>query len=71
MEVLKSNDWEKNRPGFVILETMEYKKNGFGKKLNGTYDDFFQNIRYYKYADTYVNTIYISEEYAQKFKLAF
>lgn len=71
MEVLKSNDWEKNRPGFVILETIEYKKNGFGKKLNGTYDEYFQKIRYHKYADTYINTIYISEEYAQKFKLAF
>ena len=70
MQVLESNDWTKHRPGFLILETLEYKKNGFGKKLNTIYDPYFEKIKYYKYADTYINTIYISEEYIKKYKLA-
>ncbi len=70
MEVLQSNDWQRNRPWFVIVETLEYKRNWFGKKLNDLYDPYFQDKNYHKYADTYINTIYISDEYAKKYKLA-
>jgi FkbM family methyltransferase len=57
-EVLTSNDWVKYRPQFIILETLEYKKDGTGQKLNGHYDDYLKNIGYHKIADTYINTIY-------------
>ncbi len=70
MQVLESNDWSKNRPNFVILETLEYKKNGYGKKLNYIYDDYFMPKKYYKYSDSYINTIYISSEGAEKYKLS-
>jgi hypothetical protein len=33
MEVLKSNDWNKFRPKAIVLETLEYKKDGGGVKL--------------------------------------
>lgn len=58
MEVLESNDWDKFRPHFIIIETLEYVKNGNGKKLNNTFDPYMQNIGYKKVAETYINTIY-------------
>ena len=58
MEVLKSNDWNKFRPKFIILETLEYRENNTGKKLNDTFDPFMENVGYKKIADTYINTIY-------------
>ena len=58
MEVLKSNDWKKFRPHFIILETMEYRKDDEGKKLNNIFDPYMQELGYKKVADTYVNTIY-------------
>lgn len=58
MIVLKSNDWNKYRPRFIILETLEYRNDGNGKKLNDTYDEYMNNIGYKKIADTYINTIY-------------
>lgn len=58
LEVLKSNDWDKFRPRFVIIETLEYRKDGEGKKLNDIFDPFMNNINYKKIADTYINTIY-------------
>ena len=70
MQVLESNDWNKNRPDFLILETLEYKKNWYGKKLNNIYDDYLATKKYYKYADTYINTIYISTEGIEKYKLS-
>lgn len=58
LEVLKSNDWERFRPRFIILETVEYRKDGEGKKLNDIFDPFMSEIGYKKMADTYINTIY-------------
>lgn len=58
LEVLKSNDWEKFRPHFIIIETLEYRKEGEGKKLNNIYDSFMTDLGYNKIADTYINTIY-------------
>lgn len=60
-EVLKSNDWSKYRPKFIIIETLEYKNDGSGKKLNEYYDSYFKEIGYKKIADTYINTIYQNE----------
>ena len=58
MEVLKSNDWNIFRPHFIILETIEYRRENAGNKLNNTYDAYMDSIGYKKIADTYVNTIY-------------
>ncbi|MEK7202852.1 MAG: FkbM family methyltransferase [Patescibacteria group bacterium] len=58
MEVLKSNDWKRFRPEFIILETIEYSKDGKGKKLNDVYDKYMSEIGYNKVADTNINTIY-------------
>jgi len=58
LEVLESNDWQKFRPRFLIIETLEYKKDGTGKKLNDIFDPFTESHGYKKVADTYINTIY-------------
>lgn len=58
LDVLKSNDWSKYRPEFLIVETLEYKKDDSAKKLNVTYDDYLKSINYEKIAETYINTIY-------------
>jgi FkbM family methyltransferase len=58
MEVLQSNDWQKFRPRFLIIETLEYKKDGTGKKLNDIFDPYTESFGYKKIADTYINTIY-------------
>lgn len=56
--VLKTNDWIKYRPEYVILETVEHSKDWTWKKLNNIYDPLFANWGYEKFADTYINTIY-------------
>lgn len=58
MEVLQSNDWEKFRPRFLIIETLEYRNDGTGKKLNEQFDPYMEKIGYVKVGETYINTIY-------------
>ena len=58
IEVLKSNDWKKFRPHFIILETLEYREKNTGKKLNDICDKYMSEVGYSKIADTYINTIY-------------
>lgn len=58
LEVLKTNDWNIYRPSFIVIETAEYDRNKFGKKLNDIYDPYMYSIGYEKVADTYLNTIY-------------
>ncbi len=58
LEVLKSNDWNKYRPNYVVLESLEYKRDGSGKKLNSIYDDYMNSVGYEKVADTFMNSIY-------------
>ncbi len=58
LEVLKTNNWDKFRPQYIVLETVEYNRFSPGKKLNNIYDPFMENINYKKVADTYINTIY-------------
>lgn len=58
MEVLESNDWNRFRPRFLIIETLEYDKNEGGQKLNNKFDPYLEKIGYKKFAETYINTIY-------------
>lgn len=60
-EVLKSNDWEKYRPGYIILESIEYTPDNSGKKLNDDLDAFMSGVGYKNIVDTHVNTIYKKE----------
>jgi FkbM family methyltransferase len=64
MEVLQSNDWEKFRPKIVIVEIAEYRKDRL-IRTDKQFDDFFASKQYVKLADTYINGIYISEEFAR------
>jgi FkbM family methyltransferase len=73
--VLKSNDWVKYRPKFVILETLEFKESDgtMGKKLGEAkenyLDSYMEGIGYFKMADTYVNSIYIEKGFAKERKM--
>ncbi len=66
MEVLESNNWNTFRPRAIILETLEYKKEGWGKKLNPEFDKFLLGHNYILYVDTYINSIYISKEFSKE-----
>lgn len=58
MQVLQSNDWNKFKPRFIILETLEYRSGTTGKKLNEKYDPYMKEIGYHIVAETHINTIY-------------
>lgn len=68
MEVLESNDWQSFRPKVIVLETVEYKKNGGWKKLDKEFIEYLSARWYRIYADTYINSIFISNEYAEEIK---
>lgn len=58
MEVLKTNNRDKYKPTYIILETLEYKKDWTWEKNNKIYDNFLLNKWYKKISDTYINSIY-------------
>ena len=66
MTVLRSNDWIKYRPSAIVLETLEYKKDGGWVKLMEEFWPFLKEKWYMVYADTYINTIFISDEFARE-----
>jgi len=57
MQVLESNNWEKYRPRYVIVETVEHSKDGWVKQSD-IFDPFFQSIGYMIAWETGANTIY-------------
>lgn len=60
MDVLQSNNWEKYRPSYIILETVEYAKNGRNTwtKENDIFDPYLKSKGYWVIAETGINTIY-------------
>lgn len=58
LEILKSNDWTKYRPTYLIIETLEYKTDDSGKKTNKVFDEYLAEIGYVPVIDTFINTIY-------------
>jgi FkbM family methyltransferase len=62
MEVLKSNDWNKYRPRFVVIETLEYKRTELGERYDGIFNPYMKSIGYMPVANTVVNTIYQDTE---------
>ncbi len=63
LAILETNNWEKYRPRFIILETLEYSNNESGKKTNNLYDPKLESWGYEIVADTYINTIYKDKNY--------
>lgn len=59
MEVLESNNREKYKPDYIVLETMIYKSDDLPWiKDSHRFTDYLKNYWYIPIADTYVNTIY-------------
>jgi len=59
MEVLKSNNREKYKPHYIVLETLIYISDDTPwKKDEEQYTQYLKQYGYEKIADTYVNTIY-------------
>ncbi len=58
MEVLKSNDWNKYRPHFIVIETLEYKRSELGQRYDDIFNPYMESIGYKPVANTVVNTIY-------------
>ena len=60
MDVLKSNNWDKYRPTYIILETVEYAKNwkNTWTKENAIFDPYLKSKGYLVIAETGINTIY-------------
>jgi FkbM family methyltransferase len=58
MVVLKSNDWNKYRPRFVVIETLEYKRTELGERYDDTFNAYMKSVGYAPVANTVVNTIY-------------
>jgi FkbM family methyltransferase len=58
MEVLKSNDWNKYRPKFIIIETLEYKRTELGRRYDDIFTPYMKSVDYTPVANTVVNTIY-------------
>jgi FkbM family methyltransferase len=57
MEVLKSNDRNKYRPMYVIVETVEHSKQ-WREKQGSLFNTYFESIQYTIVGETWVNTIY-------------
>jgi FkbM family methyltransferase len=60
LDILKSNDWKINRPKFLIVETIKHKPL---IKCAGKISKFLYSKNYFLFADTFINSIYISKEY--------
>ena len=59
MEVLCSNNWEKYKPSYIVVETLIYKGDGTPwKRDDEKYTTYLAQYGYTPIANTYVNTIY-------------
>lgn len=67
LDVLKSNDWTKYRPKFIVVEAVEYHRD-HSVRINKPLDEYLAIQGYMVFADTYINVIYIEKEYAKKRK---
>ena len=60
MKTLSSIEWHKHRPKFIILETIKHKT--LDKKIK-EFSNYLYASNYLLFADTFINSIYISGEY--------
>lgn len=60
-DILRSLDTERFRPALICVETIEYGTSGVAAKTAG-FDELMASRGYLKFADTYVNTLYVDRE---------
>lgn len=60
LEILRAFDFDKTRPIAFCVETITYSKGGGGAKI-AEIDDLMHTHGYFRYADTYINSIYVEE----------
>ncbi|WP_167632351.1 FkbM family methyltransferase [Mariprofundus ferrooxydans] len=65
VEILQSIDFARFRPTVFCVETITYSRGGGGKKLT-VIDEIMAEHGYLKYADTYINTIYVLQNRWEK-----
>lgn len=59
MEVLLSNNWEKYKPLYIVLETLIYKwDDEVGARDDKRFTEYLEQYWYTVVADTFINTIY-------------
>ncbi|MDX2479301.1 MAG: FkbM family methyltransferase [Desulfuromusa sp.] len=61
LEILQSIDFSHYQPTVFCIETITYSRGGEGEKLT-VIDDMMAENGYMKYADTYINTIYVKKD---------
>jgi len=61
LEILQSIDISRYQPTVFCIETITYSRSGEGEKLT-VIDDMMEDWGYLKYADTYINTIYVKKD---------
>lgn len=60
-EIVKSIDFNKNKPAVFCIETMEFNDNKLGNKDTDIIN-FLKSKGYIIYADTYINTIFVNKD---------
>lgn len=65
LDVLKSIDYSKHPIPVICVETCEYSENHIRPKIH-LFAEFFNNIGYEIYADTYINTIFVNKNWFYK-----
>jgi len=58
MEILRTFDFDVNRPEAICIETLSYSNDGTGVK-NGEVIEFLKGKDYMVFADTRINTIFV------------
>lgn len=61
LEILRTFNFNKYRPEIFCVETLHYKDDGLPRK-NESLLSFMKANGYWIYADTYINTIFVSEQ---------
>ena len=62
LEILKSIDYTKGVPKVICVESIEYSNNAIGKKQTDILS-FLLDKNYFIFADTYINTIFVHNEF--------
>jgi len=60
-EILTALDFERFRPLLICVETISFSSTGHGEKRTEI-DDFLTGLGYMRFADTFINTLYVDRE---------
>jgi len=69
LQVLKGNNWQRFRPKLVLAEVAEHCGN-YGVRQHREFDDFMRACGYTKLADTYINALYLENNFAAAKKIS-